>query len=137
MTDLERIKGNLEAISAFRQIIARQEEILRADKQTLANLRDETLALLQSNDLKSMKSSTIAVSITHKRDVKIVNPEGVKAWLRNQFKDQADQYLSVDALRTKPLLKTALWEDGEEVDGAIRTEADTLTLKDIKTEETE
>lgn len=137
MTEIEKIKQNLGAISDMRTYVAEQEQIVRTAKDNLAALRIETLELLKAADLKSMKSSTIAVSIAVKRDVKIINPEPVKAWLRSTYGPQADQYLSVDAVRTKPLLKTAMWTDGEQVEGVERTETETLTVKDIKAEESD
>lgn len=135
MSAIDKIKENLSLISEVRADIANQENLMRTSKQVLAELRAETLEMLQANDLESMKSSTIAVTIAHKKDVQITNPEAVKGWLRTTFKEQADQYLSVDATRTKPILKTALWEDGEEVEGVERIETSVLTVKDIKPKE--
>lgn len=132
MSDIDKIKNNLALISEVRGDIANQENMMRTSKQLLAELRAETLQMLQDSDLKSMKSSTIAVSISHKKDVKIINPEGVKAWLRSTYKNEADRYLSIDARVTKPLLKTALWGDGEQIEGVERTETKVLTVTDIR-----
>jgi hypothetical protein len=105
---------------------------LKGMKETEEVLKQELMAKLSDNGLRSAKGEKYSASIASRSDIIVVDETAVVEWLKNEPNVEEDQYIGLKLLNFKPLANQVLKETGEIIPGTDRVIKESLSIKENK-----
>lgn len=107
-------------------------EAWQVKKQQQDEKKAILLAMLQSSDMRSAKTSNYTASISSRPNIVIKNEQAVIAWLKEAPGVETDHYLGIKRAEFKSLANTLLKETGEVIEGTDIERTESISIKGNK-----
>jgi hypothetical protein len=134
MTDLLTLQAKLDRLTKLRDEKDQLKAVYDDANDEYEALRQEILADLVQNNIKSIKNDHLAVSRKEKTTIVITDQAKVKHWLQSHGFD-VEEYIKLDETRVKAALQPRLKETGELPDGVTTESTEFISVSSLKEKE--
>jgi hypothetical protein len=131
MTDLLTLQAKLGRLTKLRDEKDQLKAVYDDANDEYEALRQEILADLVQNNIKSIKNDHLAVSRKEKTTIVITDQAKVKHWLQSHGFD-VEEYIKLDETRVKAALQPRLKETGELPDGVTTESTEFISVSSLK-----